>query len=48
MRFRALVPALALAVALVATVGASAGQKQATSIQVRTVMNAAPEVPSPT
>lgn len=47
MRLRALVPALALAVALVATVGASA-RPQATTIQIRTVLNAAQEVPSPT
>lgn len=47
MRLRALVPALALAVALVATVGASA-RPQATTVQIRTVLNAAQEVPSPT
>ena len=47
MRLRVLVPALALAVALVAAVGASA-RTQATTIQIRTVMNAAQEVPSPT
>ena len=47
MRTRAVIPALALAGALVATVGASA-RPQATNIQIRTVMNAAQEVPSPT
>jgi hypothetical protein len=47
MRLRALVPALALAVALVATIGASA-RPQATTIQIRTVLNPAQEVPSPT
>ncbi len=47
MRTRALIPALALAGALVATVGASA-RPQATNIQIRTVLNAAQEVPSPT
>ena len=47
MRTRAFIPALALAGALVATVGASA-RPQATNIQLRTVMNAAQEVPSPT
>jgi Cu/Zn superoxide dismutase len=47
MRLRVLVPALALAAALVAAVGASA-RTQATTIQIRTVMNAAQEVPSPT
>ena len=47
MRTRAVIPALALAGALVATVGASA-RPQATDIQIRTVMNAAQEVPSPT
>ena len=47
MRTRAVIPALALAGALVATVGASA-RPQATTIQIRTVMNAAQEVPSPT
>ena len=47
MRTRAVIPALALAAALVATVGASA-RPQATTIQIRTVMNAAQEVPSPT
>lgn len=47
MRTRALIPALALAGALVATVGASA-RPQATTIQIRTVLNAAQEVPSPT
>jgi CHRD domain-containing protein len=46
MRLRAFVPALALAAALVATVGASA-RPQATSIQIKTVMTAAQEVPSP-
>jgi len=47
MRTRAFIPALALAGALVATVGASA-RPEATNIQLRTVMNAAQEVPSPT
>ena len=47
MKLRVLVPAVALAVALVAAVGASA-RTQATTIQIRTVMNAAQEVPSPT
>ena len=47
MKLRVLVPALATAVALVAAVGASA-RTQATTIQIRTVMNAAQEVPSPT
>jgi len=47
MRTRALIPALALTTALVATVGASA-RPQATQIQIRTVLNAAQEVPSPT
>jgi CHRD domain len=47
MRTRAAIPALALAGALVATVGASA-RPQATSIHIRTVLNAAQEVPSPT
>jgi hypothetical protein len=47
MRLRASVPAVALAAALVATVGASA-RPQATSIQIKTVMTAAQEVPSPT
>ncbi len=47
MRTRALIPALALGGALVATVGASA-RPQATNIQIRTVLNAAQEVPSPT
>jgi len=47
MRSRALIAALALAGALVATVGASA-RPQATDIQIRTVLNAAQEVPSPT
>jgi Cu/Zn superoxide dismutase len=42
-----LVPAFALAAALVATVGASA-RPQAETIQVRTVMNAAQEAPAPT
>ena len=46
MRTRAVIPALALAGALVATVGASA-RPQATSIQIGTVLNAAQEVPSP-
>jgi Cu/Zn superoxide dismutase len=47
---RALVPGaalVALGIALVATVGASA-RPQAQTIQLRTVMNAAQEVPSPT
>jgi hypothetical protein len=47
MRSRALIPAFALACALVATVGASA-RPQATDIQIRTVLTAAQEVPSPT
>jgi CHRD domain len=47
MRSRALIPAFALAFALVATAGASA-RPQATDIQIRTVLNAAQEVPSPT
>jgi hypothetical protein len=47
MRFRAIVPALVLAGALVVAVGASA-RPQATSIQIRTVLNAAQEVPAPT
>ena len=47
MRPTALIPALALAIALVATVGASA-RPQAMTIQIRTAMNAAQEVPSPT
>src|SRR6188768_2528702 len=47
MRLRAVVPAFALAGALVVTVGASA-RPQATSIQIRTVLNAAQEVPAPT
>jgi hypothetical protein len=42
----ALIPAVALGVALVASVSASA-RPQATAIQVRTVMNAAQEVPAP-
>lgn len=46
MRDRAVIPALALAGALIATVGASA-RPQATNIQIRTVLNAAQEVPSP-
>jgi Cu/Zn superoxide dismutase len=46
-RPRVLIPAVALAVALIATVGASA-RPQATSIQIRTVLNADQEVPSPT
>ena len=46
MKTRAVIPALALAGALVATVGASA-RPQATTIQIRTVLNAAQEVPSP-
>ena len=41
-----LIPAIALGIALGATVGASA-RPQATAIQVRTVMNAAQEVPAP-
>ncbi len=47
MRTNALVSALALVAALVVTVGASA-RPQAQTIQIRTVMNAAQEVPSPT
>src|SRR6188472_1458840 len=47
MKARAVIPALALAGALAATVGASA-RPQATSIQIRTVLNAGQEVPSPT
>lgn len=47
MKARAFIPALALVGALVATVGASA-RPQATTIQIRTVLNAAQEVPSPT
>jgi CHRD domain len=47
MRPRVVIPALALAGALIATVGASA-RPEATSIQIRTVMNATKEVPSPT
>jgi hypothetical protein len=43
----ALIPALALAAALVATVGASA-RPRAETIQIRTVLNATQEVPSPT
>ena len=46
MRPTALIPAFALGIALAATVGASA-RPQATAIQVRTVMNAAQEVPAP-
>ncbi|HJR52776.1 MAG TPA: CHRD domain-containing protein, partial [Gemmatimonadota bacterium] len=46
MRPTALIPAVALGVALVATVSASA-RPQATAIQVRTVMNSAQEVPAP-
>jgi Cu/Zn superoxide dismutase len=46
-RTNALVSALALVAALVVTVGASA-RPQAQTIQIRTVMNAAQEVPSPT
>jgi CHRD domain len=46
LRPTALIPAIALGVALAATVGASA-RPQATAIQVRTVMNAAQEVPAP-
>jgi len=42
----ALIPALALGIALVATVGAAA-RPQAQAIQIRTVMNAAQEVPAP-
>ena len=41
-----LIPAIALGIALAATVGAAA-RPQATAIQVRTVMNAAQEVPAP-
>ncbi|HEX4747322.1 MAG TPA: CHRD domain-containing protein [Gaiellaceae bacterium] len=47
MSTRALIPALALAGALVVTVGASA-RPQATTIQLGTVLDAAQEVPSPT
>ena len=47
MRPIALVPALALAGALVVTIGASA-RPQAETVQIRTVLNAAQEVPSPT
>ena len=47
MRPSALVTAIALVAALVVTVGASA-RPQAQPIQIRTVMNAAQEVPSPT
>ncbi len=47
MRPIAFIPALALASALVATTGAS-GRPQAQTIQIRTVLNAAQEVPSPT
>jgi hypothetical protein len=43
----ALIPALALAIALVAAAGAPA-RPQAMTIQIRTVMNAAKEVPAPT
>jgi Cu/Zn superoxide dismutase len=46
-RPRVLIPAVALAVALIATVGASA-RPQAASIQIRTVINADQEVPAPT
>ncbi|HJR94684.1 MAG TPA: CHRD domain-containing protein [Gaiellaceae bacterium] len=46
MRPTALIPTVALGIALAATVGASA-RPQATAIQVRTVMNAAQEVPAP-
>ena len=46
MKTRAVIPALALAGALVATVGASA-RPQATNIQIGTVLNAAKEVPPP-
>ena len=46
MRPTALIPVVALGIALAATVGASA-RPQATAIQVRTVMNAAQEVPAP-
>jgi hypothetical protein len=42
----ALIAAIAIGIALAATVGASA-RPQATAIQVRTVMNAAQEVPAP-
>jgi CHRD domain len=43
----ALIPAVAVALALIVTVGAS-GRPQATSIQIQTVLNAGQEVPSPT
>ena len=46
MRPTVLIPAIALGIALAATVGASA-RPQATEIQVRTVMNAEQEVPAP-
>lgn len=46
MRPTALTPVVALGIALAATVGASA-RPQATAIQVRTVLNAAQEVPAP-
>ena len=46
MRPTVLIPAIALGIALTATVGASA-RPQATAMQVRTVMNAAQEVPAP-
>lgn len=46
MRPTAVIPAIALGIALAGTVGASA-RPQATAIQVRTVMNAAQEVPAP-
>ena len=46
MRATALIPALALGIALVATVGAAA-RPQAQAIQIRTLMNAAQEVPAP-
>ncbi len=46
MRPTTLIPAIALGIALAATVSASA-RPQATAIQVRTVLNAAQEVPTP-
>ena len=47
MRSIAVIPAVVLAIGLVATVSASA-RPQATSIQIATVLNAGQEVPSPT
>lgn len=47
MRPTALIPGVVLAIALVATVSASA-RPEATTIQIRTVLNASQEVPSPT